>query len=124
MERQRSAATSRAGFATVVIGQCLVGVVFLVAAILVLSGAVTVAGWGEGAFAQRVVAGVIAIVLGVVVLAGAALRLATGRAGNRRAANAGVPSRAEDGYDGFGFGIDSPHGRHDGSSAHPGVGEF
>ena len=47
-----------------VIGSFLVGAFFLVAAVLVFFGAVTVAGWGEGTIAQRVVVGLLALAVG------------------------------------------------------------
>jgi hypothetical protein len=109
MERQRPAAISRAAFAAVVIGFSLVGAFFIVAALLVLVGAVTVAGWGEGTLVQRVVIGLLALVLGGVSLAAARIRLTEGRSRTRPAKSAQtVPSDSS----------------WDGAGTHPGVGEF
>ena len=129
MERQGSAAMSRVGFAAVVIGYCLVGAAFFVAALLVLSGSVTVAGWGEGTLAQRVVVGVLAIVLGGAGVAAAAIRLkegrhSTGPAEGTRVARSGpfwAGARVKDGSGEVSFGVGSPEGR---TGTHPGVGEF
>lgn len=126
MERQRSAAMSRTKFAAAVIGSYLVGAYLVVLAVLIFSGAVTVAGWGEGTLVQRVVVGLIAIVVGGAGLAGATFQLTEGRAANRPAEGARVVRsgpfwagvRVEDGHGEVGFGVGSPGGRH------PGVDEF
>ena len=110
---------SRAAFAAVVIGTFLVGAAFIVAALLVLSGAVTVAGLGEGTLAQRIVAAALAFALGGLVLASAGLRLAEGRKRNRPAESAQAMRSGP-----FRAGVGSPEDRHDGSLTHPGVGEF
>ncbi|MFI5896846.1 hypothetical protein ACIA5D_42780 [Actinoplanes sp. NPDC051513] len=109
MERQSSAAISRSAYAAVIIGYCLVGAFFVVAALLVLSGAVTVAGWGEGTLAQRVVVGLLAFLVGGAALAAARIRLTQGRSGARPAEDA--PAVRSDQH-------------WDGSGTHPGVGEF
>ncbi|GAA4729423.1 hypothetical protein [Phytohabitans rumicis] len=132
MERQRSAAMSRTEFVAVVVVNYLVGAFFFVMALLIVSGVVTVAGWGEGTLVQRVVVGLLAIVLGGAGVAGATIQLLEGRAGNRPAEGARVVRsgpfwagvRVEDGYGEVSFGVGSPDGRHDGSGTHPGVGEF
>lgn len=76
---------SRTGFVAVVIGNYLVAIFFSVMGVLVLAGAVTVAGWGEGTLVQRVIIGLITIVLGVLSLIGATIRLTEGRAGGQPA---------------------------------------
>ncbi|MEU8816633.1 hypothetical protein [Actinoplanes sp. NPDC048796] len=88
-----------------VVGGYVVGVAFLVGALLVFSGAVTVAGLGEETVVQRVGAGMLAVLLGGVTLCAATLRLGGGNAG----AGTGA-SPVEDAYLYPG--------------AHPGVGEF
>ena len=133
MERQRSADRSWAAFAAI-IGAFLVGAFFLVAAVLVFVGAVTVAGWGEGTIVQRVVVGLLAVAVGGVTLAAAGMHFREGTAGTRAAEDA-RPARTgpfpagvrdEDGYGHAGFGIEPPVRWGDGSGprTHPGVGEF
>lgn len=98
---------SRSAFAAVVIGSYLVGAAFLVGALLVFSGAVTVAGLGEGSVVQRIVAGFVALLLGGVTVAAATMKLAAGpvtRSQGRPAAG-----------DSYGEVV---------SRSHPGVGEF
>ena len=129
MGRQCSAARSWAVFAAV-IGSFLVGAFFLVAAVLVFFGAVTVAGWGEGTIAQRVVVGLLALAVGGAALAAAGMRFREGPARTRLAENA-RPARTgpfpdEGSYGHAGFGVEPPLRRRDGSGpvTHPGVGEF
>jgi hypothetical protein len=113
MERQRPAAISRTKFAAVVVGNCLVGAFFLVMGLLILSGAVTVAGWGEGTLVQRVLVGLLAIAVGGAGLAGATGRLTEGRAGGARVVRSGpfwAGVRVEDGHGEAGFGVGSRDG--------------
>ncbi|MFC3742281.1 hypothetical protein [Paractinoplanes deccanensis] len=134
MERRRSAGKSWTASTAIIIGSFLVGAFFLVAAVLVFSGAVTVAGWGEGTIAQRVVVGLLAAAVGGVTLAGAGMGLREGSAGTRPAGDARpvrtgpflLDVRDEDGYGHRGFGIEPPVRWRDGSGSgtHPGVGEF
>ncbi|PRY32247.1 hypothetical protein [Pseudosporangium ferrugineum] len=149
MERQHRAGRSWVAFAAVV-GSFLVGAFFLVAAVLVVAGVVTVAGWGEGTLVQRVVVGLVAASVGGVTLAAAGMQVREGTAGTRaagdsrpartgpfpagtRAAGDSRPARTgpfpagggdEDGYGHAGFGVEPSVRRREGSSAHPGVGEF
>ncbi|GID95799.1 hypothetical protein ACFQFC_02255 [Amorphoplanes digitatis] len=114
MERQRKATMSRTAFTTGVIGFLLVGAAFLIVAVLVLSGTVTVA--------QRVVFGLVAIALGGAAVAAAALQLKQGRTGTRPAP---ADTRTENGPGAAGFGIGEPDdARFHGPGQHPGVGEF
>ncbi|MFF5078018.1 hypothetical protein ACFY36_13275 [Actinoplanes sp. NPDC000266] len=114
MERQGSAAMSRAAFAAVVIASYLVGAAFLAGALLVFSGAVTVAGLGEGTVAQRAVAGSLALILGGLTMAAATMKLVEGPGGPGH-----VVRRAP-----FWTGVDAEDSDVDRAGAHPGVGEF
>jgi hypothetical protein len=101
MERRRAAA---------VVGSYLVPAYFLVMGLLILSGAVTVAGWGEGTLAQRVVVGLLAIALGGAGLAGATIRAGNRPAEGTRVVRSGpfwAGVRVEDGHGEIGFGAGS-----------------
>ncbi|MET8154395.1 hypothetical protein ACIBSW_35580 [Actinoplanes sp. NPDC049668] len=121
MERQRTAAMSRTAFAAEVIGFLLIGTAFLVGAVLVFSGTVTVVGAGEGTIAQRVVVGLLALALGGVCAGGAILQLKQGRRATRPAP---PDTRSDNGPGARGFGIESPERRHDDPGPNPAVGEF
>ncbi|XVU30024.1 hypothetical protein ACQPZJ_23900 [Actinoplanes sp. CA-054009] len=126
MERQGSAAMSRAAFAAVVIGSYVLGAAFLAGALLVFSGAVDVAGMGEGTVVQRIVAGGLALVLGGVTLAAATMKLRDGPGAGGivvRRAPFWTGVGTEEGYGDAGFGVES-RADVDRAGAHPGVGEF